>query len=383
MTSPAWPRPHYRGAGGRPRLWFKVHGTFDEVPTVALPDGVDLFRYDRDEAPAVLAFGVDGPLADSLGASGVAAPALAAPHALVVRGELDDSPGLDYLRAVVVAIAALLDAGGVAVLDRAIPRWWSPADWRRVLVDPGAPVPLAHTAIAVVDDARHPGQRWFRTRGLATFGRPDVSMRAVAPEHEAGAAAALARLARLMADGAVIAHGKPVRLAGLPAGLRCFRAGPADDAELDDEHVELRRPRPADVFADVGGHDLAGLLAPWRWLGLGTPAVVAATLLGDLVLEDDDGAIYLLDTALGQVRPLAGSRPAFLASDDDALIDDGLAAGIAFDAIEAGLAPGPGQCLTYKVPPILGGEHELGNLELAELDVHQYVMAQVLAPTDE
>jgi hypothetical protein len=370
VTRPAWPRGHYRGAGGRPRLWYKVHGTFDEVPAIALPDGIELFRYDRDDAPAVLAFGTDGPLAGSLGDSGMAAPVLAAPHAVVLRGELDDAPSLDYLRDVTLAIARLLDGGGVAVLDRVIERWWSPAAWR-ALATTDAPAPLAHTALVVVDD--HDG-RSFHTRGLEKFGRPDVVVRAVAPEHEAGAAAACARLAQLLADGATLARGKPVRLAGLPAGLRCFP---------DAEHVELRRATPADVFADPGDHDLAGLLAPWRWLGLGAPTVLAATLLGDLVLEDSDGAVYLLDTALAMVRPLAPSRQAFLASDDQTLVDDGLAAAIAFDALEVGLVPGPGQCLTYQVPPLLGGEHELGNLELAELDVHQYVMAQALAPTDD
>jgi hypothetical protein len=368
VTAPAWPRGHYRGAGGRPRLWYKVHGTFDEVPALALPDGIELFRYDRDDAPAVLAFGVDGPLAASLGDSGVAAPVLAAPHALVVGGELDDAPSLDYLRAVAVAIARLLDGGGVAVLDRGLERWWSPDAWRALADDD---TPLAHTALVIEDDG---AGRTYRTRGLEKFGRPDVVVRAVAPEHQAGAVAACARLAHLLADGAILARGKPVRLAGLPAGLRCFP---------DADHVELRRPTPADVFADPGEHDLAALLAPWRWLGLGAPTVLAATLLGDLVLEDGDGAVYLLDTALAMVRPLAPSRQAFLASDDQTLVDDGLAAAIAFDAVEAGLIPGPGQCLSYQVPPLLGGEHELGNLELAELDVHQYVMAQALAPTDE
>jgi hypothetical protein len=86
----SWSRPHYRGAGGSPRLWYKVHGVFDGVPEISesahrtrgVPDCVDLMRYDRERHPEVMDFGLDGAFARSLDGDRRAAVA-AAPHARV------------------------------------------------------------------------------------------------------------------------------------------------------------------------------------------------------------------------------------------------------------------------------------------------------------
>jgi len=385
MSSPVWPRRHYRGVGGRPHLWYKVHGTFTGTPRVSAsahrtsgpPEGIDLLRYDRDQAPEVLAFGLDGLFGESLAALGpVASQVRTAPHALVLRGEIDDRPSLDYLRDVVGLITALLDGGGVAVFDPLILRWWTPDAWRRELFEPDAPVPGRHAVILVSDEER-PGRRWFHTRGMQKFGRPDISLRDVAPEHEAGALDACERFIDLLAQGALVPHAKPVRLRGLPDGLLCFHEGSADDPDFNNVHLELRPPRAADVMADPGDLDLQSLLDAWRWLELGEPAVLGATLLGDLVLEDASGAIHLLDTTTGQVRRLAASREVLDAAPSEVL-NDWFAAALAFDCLESGLSPGPGQCLSYKIPPALGGSFDLENLEVTDLDVHHHVVAQIL-----
>jgi hypothetical protein len=384
MSSPAWQRPHYRGVGGRPHLWYKVHGTFDGTPHVSasvhrtsgIPDGIDLLRYERDQAPEVFAFGLDGIFGDSLAAHGLGEVVQASPHALVLRGEIDDRASLDYLRDVVGLITALLDCGGVAVFDPLILRWWTPESWRREVFEPDAPVPGRHTVILASDDEEQPGRRWFHTRGMQKFGRPDIGLHGIGPEHEPGAIDACERFIDLLARGAVLPDGKALRLRGLPDGLRCFHEGSAEDPDYNNVHIEIRPPRVGDILADPGDLDLQSLLEPWQWLGIGEATVVAATLLGDLVLENAAG-VHVLDTTAGELRLLAASRDAMHAASSDDL-DEWFAAGLAFDCLESGLSPGSRQCLSYKIPPVLGGSFDLDNVEVTDLDVHQHVIAQIL-----
>jgi hypothetical protein len=44
---------------------------------------------------------------------------------------------------------------------------------------------------------------------------------------------------------------------------------------------------------------------------------------------------------------------------------------------ERGLRPGPGQCLSFKIPPVLSGPLEVDNIEVCDLMVHESIQAQI------
>ena len=44
---------------------------------------------------------------------------------------------------------------------------------------------------------------------------------------------------------------------------------------------------------------------------------------------------------------------------------------------ERGLRPGRGQCLSFKIPPVLSGRVEIENIEVCDLMVHQSIIAQI------
>ena len=69
----------------------------------------------------------DGYLWDDLKARN---PALAeqvaqSPECLILRGELEDGPTLNYLRDAVGLLTFLLDHGGITIYDPSIFQWWT------------------------------------------------------------------------------------------------------------------------------------------------------------------------------------------------------------------------------------------------------------------
>jgi len=133
----SWPRPHFQSGGGDAHLFYKIHGSFPGAPEVSgtrhrtsgVPVGCSLEQHTRDTNPGVLRFGVgdEGYIAQQLRED---EPALCEAIAktdqcLVVRGEVPDPDTLDYFRDAVGLVTALLDAGGIAVFDPHMFKWWS------------------------------------------------------------------------------------------------------------------------------------------------------------------------------------------------------------------------------------------------------------------
>lgn len=127
--------------------------------------------------------------------------------------------------------------GGVAVCELQSLNWWSAADWReQIFASATAPI-MHHVSVLISPEAGD--ALWVHTRGMRTFGRPDLSMHAV-PAHLLPQVQALfERLIHMQARGGVIPDGQPVRMQGLPDGLCCWHAGSTDDADFNNVHVEI------------------------------------------------------------------------------------------------------------------------------------------------
>lgn len=165
-----------------------------------------------------------------------------APACVRVQGTVADPPDLGYLRDTVGVVTALLDGGGVAVLDLPALRWWTPPPWHRNILGPAAPVPRHHVSI-LVSEGDAAGTKWFHTRGMRKFGRPDVSVRDVPPEGREGVIDLCNRLIEMQAFGAIIPDGQPVRMRSLPPGVALRHGGSDDDPDFSNVHVEARYPR--------------------------------------------------------------------------------------------------------------------------------------------
>lgn len=243
-----WPRPHYQPGGARPFLFYKLHGDFTDVPPVSrgayrtrgLPDGLETFRVGRADDPELTALGVDDALGEAVEPS-LRAAIRAAPHVMLVRGEPAADATLDYLRDTIGVLTALLDAGAVAMFDPQRFGWWTPAAWRQHVFAPARPQPWMHVAILSTPEPAAPDRVWIHTRGMRTFGRPDLSIHGVAAAEVPVIEELCHRFIGMAAAGVVVPEGQQVRIGALPGDWRCFHGGDVDDPEFNNVHLEIRR----------------------------------------------------------------------------------------------------------------------------------------------
>lgn len=139
--------------------------------------------------------------------------------------------------------------------------------------------------------------------------------------------------------------------------------------------------RPTDwerLSIDPEGLDCNRLLSDWRWLVPVHLQPFSLTLFGDWFFEDDRGRILFLDTVGGQLSEIAPNRATFIeAREEPANLDQWYMADLARLCRERGLQPGPGQCLSFKIPPILSGPLTPDNVEVCDLMVHESITAQI------
>ncbi len=244
---PSWPRPLYRDGGGQPFVFYKLHGDFAAVPPVSrtahrfagVPAGLDVRVVTRDQDPSFFGFGLDGVFVHDLAAETVQALA-DAPHAMMIRGEVQDAASLDYLRDVIGLCTAMLEGGALAVFDPQLLTWWTPARWREQVFAPAQPEAGRHISILVSEDG-DPHHAWLHTRGMRLFGRPDLSIHRVPTELMPAATELCQRFVGMFAAGAIVGDGQPIRMDALPGDWRCFLAGELDDPDFNNVHLELRR----------------------------------------------------------------------------------------------------------------------------------------------
>jgi hypothetical protein len=249
----SWPRPYLQAGGGDAFLFYWVVGDFQRLGSLSrstyrsngLPKGVTLQQMrrgsDSGQFDELLASHFGRFLDEQLPA-GLAAEVRAAPEYLVVSGTVSAPETLDYLRDTVGLLSWLLDAGGAALLDWQCLKWWTVADWRQQVFEPAAPVPSQHVQILLSEDEERPGARWYHTRGMRKFGRPDISVRGVPPELHEPVTELCHRFIQLQALGGVVPEGQPIRLQGLPEGMVSHTRGDEDDPDFNNAHLDIVWP---------------------------------------------------------------------------------------------------------------------------------------------
>jgi hypothetical protein len=245
----SWPRPQFEQGDGVAFILYVVYGAFiEDLPisrskyrTNGIPQGFDLRRITRAQLPE-LPF-TDGEFSRY---GRTIAPELfqaidAVPECLILQGEIKDSPILDYLRDSIGVVSCFLDHGGVAVVDPQTLRFYTPAEWRSDFFNTQIPSLKHHVAI-LYSDEESGGGRWYHTRGLRKFARPDLSLKNVPPKYEEQALELCNRFIELLAGGGRIAEGQEIRMSSLPSGLACRKGESLDDPDFNNFHVEIQFP---------------------------------------------------------------------------------------------------------------------------------------------
>jgi hypothetical protein len=246
---PSWPRLHFAPGGGDAFVFYKIHGTFTRAPEISrskyrcagVPEGCQLQHFTRAGNRDLLELGLDdGWIGREFrtGRPALAADVARSEECLVLRGTVRDPETLDYFRDAVGLVMALLDTGGTAVFDAQMFKWWSPDEWREQAFEPAGAVPRHHVVILVSDDD-DANCRWYHTRGMRKFGRPDLSVHGVAPALEAPVRDLCDRMIEMQAFGAIIPEDQPIKMRSLPAGWRCRHGGELDDPDFNNVHLAI------------------------------------------------------------------------------------------------------------------------------------------------
>ena len=155
----------------------------------------------------------------------------------LLQGEVEDPETLDYLRDAIGVVTALLDAGGIAVLDAVALRWYTPEEWKEAIFEPAGPEPIEHVSLLA---SQEEDGFWLHSRGLRKFGRPDLSVRALASEDALGTFAELFEsLIATLAGGATIPDGHRIRIAGTKIELTVNLVEEDEAGDFDNAHYEL------------------------------------------------------------------------------------------------------------------------------------------------
>ena len=246
-----WKRPSFVANGGDPFLFYVVLGAVD-FSTAFSPrkyrsngptEGLAVTAYDRVQHPQVAAGFRSGFLWEEFATANpvVARQVADSNDCCVLRGTPEDSHTLNYLRDTVGLIAYLLDNGGVAVFDPWMFRWWTAAEWQET-VFAATRLQLDHHVVILVSKEADPSLKWFHSRGMRKFGRPDISVHNVSTAFEDDVIELCNDLMAFQADGDVLLDGQPVARDSLPPGGTMHYAGDLDDPDFNNIHLEVAWP---------------------------------------------------------------------------------------------------------------------------------------------
>lgn len=133
-----------------------------------------------------------------------------------------------------------------------------------------------------------------------------------------------------------------------------------------------------DYLIDQNGKNWKELLSDWLPVFPPRFTVWLVNKVGDIIAVFEDGSVHFLDLGAGSLTRIADNQNDFAArlkQGDNASI--WLATSLVDSCVAAGMALGEDECYSYRIPPFLGGEYAVENLEPTDLSVHYSVLGQI------
>jgi hypothetical protein len=133
-----------------------------------------------------------------------------------------------------------------------------------------------------------------------------------------------------------------------------------------------------ELTVDFQAYRADDLLRDWRWLVGDSVRLLLVSAIGDMFLADSAGRVFWLNTGTGQLQQVAVSEDEFQQLRQQRQhVEHWFIPQLIGDLITGGVHLTPGQCYSYKKPPILGGMIELANFQPTDLSVHFSILGQI------
>ena len=132
------------------------------------------------------------------------------------------------------------------------------------------------------------------------------------------------------------------------------------------------------LMIEASKFDAPALLEEWKWLVPKTDTPLFLSALGDWVFGHPDGSLWALSVLEGTYERVAANSTEYNRLNKSAeWLESTFVAGWLPIAAGNGLEPGDGQCVGWKLHPLLGGKFEVANLQLFDMRVYQSLMGQL------
>lgn len=124
------------------------------------------------------------------------------------------------------------------------------------------------------------------------------------------------------------------------------------------------------------------MLRDWHWILPPSLEVWIVTRFADMVIVQDDGSVWFLDTGGGSFKRIADSRDHFadLAEDPDTFSNWFMAPAVD-EMVAAGHLLSAAQCYSFRLPPGLGGDYVPPNYMVTDIHVHLSIHGQIFGKT--
>ena len=124
--------------------------------------------------------------------------------------------------------------------------------------------------------------------------------------------------------------------------------------------------------------DTKALVHEWRWLVPESDTPLFISIFGDWVFGQPNGSLWALSVLEGTYEQIAQNAAEYNTLNKSfEWLDATFIAGWQEIAARHGLEPTDGECLGWKVHPIIGGKFEAENLAIFSMTVYQSTMGQL------
>jgi hypothetical protein len=138
----------------------------------------------------------------------------------------------------------------------------------------------------------------------------------------------------------------------------------------------------SDYLLDQAGFDWQTMLAGWADVLPASFTIWLVNRFADVFLIAEDGQVYFLDVAGGTFSRVAESRGQFAdLADLPQNANDWLMIPLIDKCVDVGMLLRPGQCYAFKIPPLLGGGYDVGNVAPVDVVENYAFLADIWSQT--
>ena len=129
---------------------------------------------------------------------------------------------------------------------------------------------------------------------------------------------------------------------------------------------------------DISGLDLTKLISTWTWLIGKDKEVIVITKVGDLLLKDNAGKLFMLNTGEGTIDLLSNLHTDFYKNKLPAeLYVEIFRPELIQDLEDAKKILKPGQVYSFINLPALGGKYEVNNISCIDIYKHFTIVGEL------